>query len=103
MKYYLYRIAAILTIISILLPLTGCNSNKIQKAVDHISMVASVGEENAMPFDRVFTIKGVGKWTVKATGVYKLDGILYADSFELEGMFTRYDGNSFAWKISEVE
>jgi hypothetical protein len=52
---YLYRISAVLALISILFPLTGCNTNKIQKAVDHIAIVAPVGEENAMPFDRELT------------------------------------------------
>ena len=83
--------------------LSGCNTQKIDKIVSTASYVAPVGEENAVDGYRTLTVKNVGKWNVRFIGLYKEAGVLYATSFEIEGMWTRYDGAPFAWPIKEAE
>lgn len=79
--------------------LTGCNEGKVEKAIGYIAALAPEGEENAVDGHRILTIKNVGKWNVHFVGLYKEDGYVYADSFSAEGMWTRYEGAPFAWKI----
>lgn len=91
----------ILAIIAIAAFLSGCASmeKKIQAIVTVVAPMASEGKENAVDGYRQATIKNVGKWRVDFKGLY-LDGkILRAQSFDIEGMWTRYEGAPFAWPI----
>ena len=56
--------------------------------------MASEGEESAVDGYREATIKNVGKWRVDFEGLYKDGDILRAKSFDIEGMWTRYEGDS---------
>jgi hypothetical protein len=86
-----------------MLSLTGCKTDKIDQIVATVSFVAPSGKENAVDGYRNLVIKNVGKWNVRFIGLYKEEGILYATSFEIEGMWTRYDGAPFAWPIKLEE
>jgi hypothetical protein len=80
--------------------ITGCNSEtKLNTLIAQISQVAPEGKENAVDGYKLFTIKHLGKYRLEYTGVYKEGGILYAASFTVEGMMTRYEARPFAWKL----
>ena len=92
----------ILTIIaSSFLILGGCKTQKIDAVVKYAANLAPQGEEQAVDGWRIATIKNVGKVSVKFIGLYQEDGVIYAKSFVVEGVFTRYEGAPFAIAIPE--
>lgn len=94
-------IKKLLAAIAIAALLSGCASieKKIQAVVQIVAPMAPEGKENAVDGYRQATIKNVGKWRVDFKGLYKEGDILRAESFDIEGMWTRYEGEPFAWPI----
>lgn len=91
----------ILAAIIIAALLSGCatTEKKIQAAVKVVAVMAPEGEENAVDGYRKATVKNVGKWQVHFIGLHRDGNILKARSFDIEGMWTRYEGAPFARPI----
>ena len=83
---------SILSIAVLSFGFTGCNDTKVEKAIEYLYQTAPEGRDNAVTGYRIVTIKNVGKYSVHFTNLYKEEGAIHADTFLLEGMFTRYEG-----------